>query len=155
MSGTPSCVPPNHTQPRSPLPRVMRLAAWTCTVVDGRNASRRRGSLVRVRRTPAGGRGADVVPAVVMGPPPRSVAGGRRRCSRLRRGGGEVGGSGLFQVHQVGGDGGQGVALGQALCGLLTGGRVDTGRDAGGGGSLPHGLQRRLELLGNGWVVGE
>ena len=38
MSGTPSWVPPNQTQPRRPSGRVSRLAAWLCTVGAGRYA---------------------------------------------------------------------------------------------------------------------
>ena len=38
MSLTPSCVPPNHTQARSPFGSHARLAAWHCTVGVGRYA---------------------------------------------------------------------------------------------------------------------
>src|SRR3712207_7926235 len=89
MSGTPSWVPPNHTQPRSPLPRVIRLAACTCTVDVGRKASRRAGSSARVWRTPSVDRGTG---AAVVGDPPRSVAGGRWCRRRGGRRGGEGGG---------------------------------------------------------------
>src|SRR6516165_5192379 len=44
MSGTPSCVPPNQTQPASPPANGMMLAAWFCTQGEGRKASRRSAS---------------------------------------------------------------------------------------------------------------
>src|SRR3954452_20081967 len=45
ISAMPSCVPPNQTQPRSPLRSGMMLAAWFCTQGDGRKVSARAGSL--------------------------------------------------------------------------------------------------------------
>src|SRR4051794_23098238 len=44
MSAIPSCVPPNQTQPRSPLRSGMMLAAWFCTQGEGRKVSARTGS---------------------------------------------------------------------------------------------------------------
>src|SRR3954453_11828260 len=44
ISAIPSCVPPNQTQPRSPLRSGMILAAWFCTQGEGRKVSARTGS---------------------------------------------------------------------------------------------------------------
>src|SRR5689334_7665559 len=44
ISAIPSCVPPNQTQPRSPLRSGMMLAAWFCTQGEGRKVSARAGS---------------------------------------------------------------------------------------------------------------
>src|SRR4051794_610941 len=145
MSGTPSWVPPNHTHPRVPSGSVIRFAACTCTVVEGRKASRRSGSPWCSRSTPS------VVSSVVVMSVPRGRRGGRSGCVRGR----EVVGRGLLQVGEVAGDGRERVALGQPLAGLGAGGRVDAGCDAGGLRRLPDGDERRLELPGDGGVVGE
>src|SRR3954467_3141154 len=44
ISAIPSCVPPNQTQPRSPLRSGMILAAWFCTQGEGRKVLARAGS---------------------------------------------------------------------------------------------------------------
>src|SRR5690625_185047 len=88
--------------------------------------------------------------------PPSRAACGRRRAAgeRLRRGGSyplasrgllQVALRRLLQVHQVGGDGGEGEALAEPARGRGAVGVVDAGGDPRRGGGLAHPDQCRVE----------